>query len=145
MSLMAFETLEESNCVVNNIYKSIGPLRLIFKFPVHYFLKCKATYWGESQKSWWFAASDHCNEANWYWCYGNSQVRFFDKAFNPFGLNSPDPDNYQNVEHCALIRYFEPMQGNDITCGSYQSNYICEVWVVLHFVLFPRIIVFVVY
>jgi hypothetical protein len=86
-----------------------------------------AVYWGESQKSWWFAATDHCNEANWYWCFGNSKVRFFDKSFNPFGSGSAD--NYQNVENCATINEFDPMRVNDITCTSYQTNYICEVHV----------------
>lgn len=124
MTLMTIETIAEKNCLANEIFKSISSkfFETVFFIAFHVL----ASYWGDTRVNWWLSLTDNCNEGQWYWCYGNNQVRFIDKSIPLF--NPGEPNNAGNAEHCGVMATTTPIASNDVACGGYSFTYICEVF-----------------
>jgi Lectin C-type domain len=123
MHLVAFETIQEQNCVRDNVVKSILMNRIIFKLFTNY-SALKARIWLPAASEWWIGATDYCQEDSFLWCYQNLSVVPIDRPSITF---SPvEPNNYGGNEHCLHFESISRWQVNDNACAvSY--NYICEV------------------
>jgi len=78
-------------------------------------------------------ATDNCHEGQWSWCYKKNDTKPMGSMTSLFV--PPQPDNWENLEHCANTVDIATFGMNDLKCDHQASllPFICEVhFIALH-------------